>query len=68
MMVVSVEAHSIFKAGMPKTLFEDHYDYSDSDVAPDSMHFLMIRAQNESAPNQLTVVMNWLEDLKRARP
>src|SRR5262249_34330847 len=42
MMVVSVETHSIFKAGMPKTLFEDHYDYSDFDVTPDSTPFLMI--------------------------
>ena len=68
MMVVPVETEKNFKAGTPRALFEDHYDFSDYDVAPDGAHLLMIKGRDESSPTQLNVVLNWHEEWKRARP
>jgi Tol biopolymer transport system component len=62
MTVVSVQTQPDFKAGTPKTLFEAHYDFADYDLAADGKHFLMLKGDDEAAPTQLHVVMNWLED------
>jgi len=67
-MVVPVETEKHFRAGTPQALFEDHYDYSDYDIALDGAHLLMIKGQNESSPTHLNVVLNWPEEWKRARP
>jgi len=68
MMAVSVETQPHLNAGTPKVLFDDHYEFSDYDVAPDGAHFLMVKGQKESAPTQLNVVLNWIEEWKRVRP
>jgi hypothetical protein len=39
------------------------------DVSPDGQHFLMLKpGEQESAPTQINVVLNWFEELKRRVP
>ncbi len=48
--------------------YESDYYSSSYDVAPDGQRFVMIRRGEEadtSAPQQLNVVLNWFEELKR---
>jgi hypothetical protein len=37
-------------------------------VAPDGQHFLMIQSGEEEGGNQLHLVLNWFEELKRLVP
>ena len=71
MMVVSVVAQP-FAAGKPQVLFEGQYERApnlrevDYDVTPDGQRFLMVKAsQQANAANQINVVLNWFEELKR---
>ena len=59
--------------GTPQALFEGPYLLGSPgghnyDVTPDGERFLMIKAANEGAPDQLHVVLNWFEELKRLVP
>jgi hypothetical protein len=40
------------------------------DVSPDGQRFLMLKPieQEQSAPTQINVVLNWFEELKRRVP
>ena len=76
MMAVPVDTEPMFRAGDPEVLFEQQYYYFRGDrtydVAPDG-RFLMIKAgattDDGSAPTaQITVVLNWFEELKRLVP
>ena len=56
-------------------LFEGHYQptpvtYPNYDVAPDGQRFLMLKPveQEQAAPTQINVVLNWFEELKRRVP
>ena len=70
---VSIETDPNFVAGNPEMLFEAAYFLGPGgrtyDVAPDGERFLMIQ-QIESASNsqQIVVVQNWFEELKRLVP
>ncbi|MDA2924703.1 hypothetical protein MYX65_08625, partial [Acidobacteria bacterium AH-259-L09] len=72
MMVVSIQTEPTFKAETPKLLFEGEYSYSvpsytsNYDVTPDGQRFLMIKESQEVS--QLTIVLNWFEELKRLVP
>jgi serine/threonine-protein kinase len=75
MMAAAVETKPTFAAAKPKLLFEGHYEAGifafepNYDVSPDGQRFLMIKgSEQESAPTQLNVVLNWSEDLKRLVP
>ena len=75
MMVAAVETKPVFAAGKPKLLFEGHYETGfgaferDYDVSPDGQKFLMIKAgEQELAPTQLNVVLNWSDELRRLAP
>jgi hypothetical protein len=75
MMATAVETNPVFAAGKPKLLFEGHYETGigafepDYDVSPDGQRFLMIKAsEQESAPTQLNVVLNWSDELRRLAP
>jgi hypothetical protein len=71
MMVVPVETKPAFKAGTPRVLFEKPYWQAghDYDVTPDGQHFIMIkRNEQQVAPVQVDVVVNWFEELKRQAP
>ena len=73
MMAVDITSGPGFVAGSPRLLFEVPLgSYGDSfvsyDVAPDG-RFLGIRDVNPDPPtNQINVVLNWFEELKRRVP
>jgi hypothetical protein len=64
-----------FAAGKPRVLFEGQYQptpatFPNYDVSPDGQRFLMVKpaGQEQSAPTQINVVLNWFEELKRRVP
>ncbi len=72
LMAVSVQAADSFVAGKPRLLFEGAYakgpvaGFTNYDVTPDGQRFLMVKSEKDSAPTQLSVVLNWFEELKRS--
>ncbi len=69
MMAVDVQTSPMFRAGTPKMLFQGNYANS-YDVAPDGKRFLMIKppAALQAPTDQVTVVLNWFEELRRRAP
>jgi Tol biopolymer transport system component len=62
---------SELKAQPPKPLF-DMSSYSsfigrNYDITPDGKRFLMVKTPPARTPSQITVVLDWLEELKRLR-
>jgi eukaryotic-like serine/threonine-protein kinase len=77
MMAVEINGQASFAAGKPRQLFEGHYLLNDIgyaasnyDVSPDGQRFLMLKpiGQEQAAPTQINVVLNWTEELKRLVP
>jgi serine/threonine-protein kinase len=75
MMATAVETKAAFAAAKPKLLFEGHPETGTVafeqgyDVSPDGQRFLMIKAsEQESAPAQINVVLNWSDELRRLAP
>ena len=74
MMAVAIQTRPTFVAAKPKLLFEGHYEMGiyvlhNYDVSPDGQRFLMIKAsEQEPAPTQLNVVLNWSDELRRLAP
>jgi hypothetical protein len=71
MMVAEIETSPAFRTGILKMLFEKKdLLMTWFDVAPDGKRFLMLKP--ESAPqaqsNQLNIVLNWSEELRRLAP
>ena len=57
----------------PEVLFTGRYSVAagrNYDIHPDGQRFMMLKDLEEqaSAPSQLTVVLNWFEELKRLVP
>jgi len=69
MMAVDVQTSPAFRAGTPKVLFKGTYA-SAYDVSPDGKRFLMIKppATAQAPTDQVTVVVNWFEELHRRVP
>jgi hypothetical protein len=75
-MAVSFQTSPAFRSSRPVELFEAPYTSGATiaaiattyDVAPDGEHFLMIEGGEEEVANQLQVVLNWFEELKRLAP
>ncbi len=75
MMAVEIATQPSFSARTPKALFEGKYlmlpvstpNYA---VSPDGQRFLMLKPveQEQSAPTQINVVLNWFEELKQKVP
>jgi len=77
MMAVDITTQPSFAAGKPRQLFEGDYVSTevglarpDYDVSPDGQRFLMLKPaeQEQAAPTQINVVLNWTEELKRLVP
>jgi serine/threonine-protein kinase len=75
MMAVDIATQRGFAAGKPRMLFEGPYlptpaTFPNYDVSPDGQRFLMLKAseQEQAAPTQINVVLNWFEELKRRVP
>jgi Tol biopolymer transport system component len=74
MMAVDIATQSGFAAGKPRMLFDGRYELppfpiADYDVSPDGQRFLMLKpSEEEAAPTQINVVLNWFEELKQKVP
>jgi eukaryotic-like serine/threonine-protein kinase len=74
MMAVDIATQPSFTAGRPRMLFEGPYEPAlfpipDYDVSPDGQRFLMLKpSEEEGAPTQINVVLNWFEELKQKVP
>jgi eukaryotic-like serine/threonine-protein kinase len=75
MMAVDIATQPGFAAGKPRMLFEGPYEPApitnpNYDVSPDGQRFLMLKPveQEQAAPTQINVVLNWSEELKRRVP
>ena len=75
MMAVEIATQPGFSAGKPKVLFEGQYvptpsTFPNYDVSPDGQRFLMFKPseQEQAAPTQINVVLNWFEELKQKVP
>ncbi len=74
MMVVPVGTDSGFLAGTPEVLFTGSYAVRNGrmyDIAPDGQRFLMIKPAETTeggAINDVVLVLNWFEELKRLVP
>jgi dipeptidyl aminopeptidase/acylaminoacyl peptidase len=71
-MAVDIATQTSFTAGKPHMLFEGQYQPSPAsfpnyDVSPDGQRFLMLKPteQEQAAPTQINVVLNWFEELKQ---
>ena len=73
-MAVPVRTELAFEAGSPQVLFTGIYAGRVGrmyDVAPDGQRFLMIKpaeTTEEGVENQVILVQNWFEELKRLVP
>ncbi len=74
MIAVDIEIEPTFKAGKPRVLFTASYAHHPLnrasqfyDISPDGQRFLMIKDEGTPA-NQINVVLNWFEELKRLVP
>ena len=75
-MAVDIVSQPVFTPGTPKRLFTGDYMLSltstvpSYDVARDGRRFLMIQPspREKVTPNQINVVLNWHEELKRLVP
>jgi Tol biopolymer transport system component len=75
MMAVDITTQPGFAAGTPRMLFEGRYETApfpttNYDVSPDGQRFLMVKPseQEQAAPTQINVVLNWFEELKQKVP
>jgi serine/threonine protein kinase/Tol biopolymer transport system component len=74
MMAADISTESGFAAGKPRMLFQGKYvptpaTSANYDVSPDGQRFLMLKpSEQEAAPTQIDVVLNWFEELKRRVP
>ncbi len=72
MMVVEVQSEPAFTSGRPQLVFEgpyltDNFATPNYDISPDGQRFLMIKKE-EGQQDQINVVLNWFEELKRLVP
>jgi Tol biopolymer transport system component len=71
MMAVEVQTGPAFHAGRPKVLFERNYRRT-YDVSADGRRFLMTKPpaaqQSPQTSDQVTIVFNWFEELRRRVP
>ena len=77
MMAVDLDTQAGFTPGRPHLLFEGDFDEThlgyvraNYDVSPDGQRFLMTQpiAPAEPPPSEISVVLNWSEELKRLVP
>jgi Tol biopolymer transport system component/predicted Ser/Thr protein kinase len=74
MIAVDIATEPGFTAGKPRILFEGRYELApipiaNYDVSPDGQRFLMLKPnEQETAPTQINVVLNWFEELKQKVP
>jgi dipeptidyl aminopeptidase/acylaminoacyl peptidase len=71
MMAVPISTRAAFAAGLPKRLFDGHYEQTDTgtagyDVSPDGRRFLMVQPGEPERPaTEISIVINWFEQLRQ---
>ena len=74
MMAVEISTEPTFRAGAPRLLFEGRYALNTNgvagyDVSSDGQRFLRLQPIHADPPaNQIHVVLNWFEELRRRVP
>jgi hypothetical protein len=74
MMTAEVTTGPTFRVGQPRRLFEDRYVkstglWANYDVSLDGQRFLMVKPVGDfRSPAQITIVLNWSEELKQKVP
>jgi Tol biopolymer transport system component len=71
LMVVDVQYTPELRAGRPRQLLEWPHEavaFRNFDIAPDGRSFVMVRTDEGVTRDQLRVVLNWSEELKRRVP
>jgi serine/threonine-protein kinase len=74
LMVVDITTKPTFKAGLPRVLVRGRYMFNSNpaagyDVSPDGRRFLRVQPLHPDPPtNQINVVLNWFEELRRVLP
>ncbi len=73
LMVVDIVTEPELRPGKPRVLFEGPYERDQAfgrnyDVSSDGQRFVMIKPPEESVPQQINVVLNWFDELKRLVP
>jgi len=74
MMAVDITTQPAFAAGKPRVLFQGPYvptplTFPNYDVSSDGQRFLMVKPiEQEAAPTQINIVLNWFEELKQKVP
>jgi len=72
MMSARVTADHEFRSDRPIVLFEKRFDTlswnANYDVTPDGARFLMVQPTIAVPSNEINVVLNWTEELKRLVP
>jgi hypothetical protein len=67
MMAVDVTTEPTLSVSRPRLLFRGQFagiQGKNYDVTPDGQRFLMVQTINPVAPKDVTVVLNWMEDLR----
>jgi hypothetical protein len=69
-MAMDVAPTPVFKAGIPRSLFDTHVvrspvDQFIWDVTADAKKFLVVTTAGNGAPSPVTVVLNWQAALKK---
>jgi len=71
-MVVDLAASSSFQPGKPRLLFEGRYaklsNFGSYDVTPDGKSFVFVESGEGESQQELIIVLNWFEELKRKAP
>jgi Tol biopolymer transport system component len=72
---VTLSLGPVFSVGRPSLLFQGPYEKappagaaSNYDVSSDGRRFVMIKRDQQLAPQQIVLVVNWLEEVKRRAP
>jgi hypothetical protein len=68
MMAVDVMVDPTLRVGKPRLLFRGPFaniQGKNYDVTPDGRRFLMVRTDPQVAPRDITVVLNWMDDLRK---
>ncbi len=74
MMAVAIETEPELSIGTPRLLFEGRFlpgppwAPRNYDISPDGQRFLMIKREQDLAPTEIIVILNWFEELKRLVP
>ncbi len=73
MTAVDIVTQPELRPGKPRVLFEGPYEHRnilgrDYDVTSDGQRFVMVKSTDESQPQQINVVLNWFDELKRLVP